>query len=102
MSTCAVSGTIKDSQETALLSVQVTARPMTSISLDATTLLVPKWISTVTDSSGNFTLTLSQSQTYLCQIMYPPNSGDSAKIATFSLSTPATTTANFNTIRIVE
>jgi hypothetical protein len=102
MSTCAVSGVIKDSAESGLLSVDVCARPAGALSLSATTIIVPKEQEVTTNSSGEFTLTLSQGWTYLCVINYPPNTEDSAKRLYVTLSVPVATTANFNSIVMVE
>lgn len=102
MATCTVSGTITNSAETGLLSVEVCARPAGCLSFNATTLIVPKEQETTTNASGNFTLTLSQSWTYICSVAYPPNDVDSAKLVFFTLSVPAATTANFNTIVMVD
>ena len=102
MATCAVTGKILDSTETGLLSVQVCVRPLTGLSLDATTLIAPKESRVATNASGDFTLTLSQNQTYSCRILYPPNATDSAKELHYTLSVPVATTANFNTIVMVD
>lgn len=102
MATCAVSGTLKDTTEAAITSVSVCVRPASALSFNATTLIMPKEQEVTTDSSGNFTLTLSQSWTYLCCVSYPPNATDSAKRIHYTLSVPAATTANFNSIVLVD
>jgi hypothetical protein len=97
MATCAISGTLKDLSETAISGATVRANIISSI-FSGTTQLVPKEITTTTASDGTWTLNLSQSVSAQVTIEYPPNSTDSAKPIKYSITVPATTTANFSTL----
>lgn len=97
MATCAVSGTIKDASETAVSSCTIKANIVTPFVV-GTAFIVPKELSTTSDASGNWSLSLSQSQSYLISIEYPINSTDGKKRLTFSVTTPASSTANFSSL----
>lgn len=101
MATCAIAGVIQGPDEAAILSAEVRARLIFPV-FSGTSLLVPEEVSTVTNSSGQFTLTLSQSQTYLFTVLYPPNITDSTLRVSYAISVPAAVTASFSNIIISE
>lgn len=97
MATCVVSGTIKDVSDTAIESVTVRANIITP-AFSSTTLVVPKEITTTTDASGNWSLTLLQGVYAVITIDYPPNLTDSAMKKTYAITVPASGTANFSSL----
>lgn len=98
MATCVVSGTIVDASENGIQNAVVKAKLLTPTFTGAGSTLVPSEVSTTTDLSGNFTLTLSQSQNFVVSIDYPPNSTDSSHRVNYTVVTPATGTASFSAI----
>jgi len=97
MALCAVSGVIKDASETALSGVVVEARPINPY-FNSTTQIVPKTVTTTTDASGIWSLSLSQTGTFTVTIMYPPNDVDSARRYNYTITVPAASSANFSTL----
>ncbi len=94
MATCAVSGNIKDPSETAISGVTVKASIVNPFFV-GTSQIVPKEISTTTDSSGNWTLNMTQSQSFIVTIEYPPNSIDTPRKQKYAITTPASASATF-------
>lgn len=97
MATCVVSGVIKDPSETAISSATVRANIVTPFFV-STVLIVPEELSTTTDANGAWSLTLSQSNSYIVTIEYPPNASSSAKRYNYAITTPASGTATFSTL----
>ena len=99
MATCAVTGQVRDSGETVLASVEVTFRPVAGlVSSTLSALFVPKVMVASTDSSGNFTLTLSQGLSGVMEFRYPPDASSTARLISYAVSVPALTSANFSAI----
>jgi hypothetical protein len=101
MATCAVSGNIVDPSGTALLSVTVAARVNQPV-FSSTTLIAPEMISTVTDASGNFTLTVQQSISVIFTVTYPVIGTEPMRSYEYTGNIPATTTANFSSVIVNE
>lgn len=101
MATCAVSGNIIDPSGTALTSISVSARVNQS-TLSSTSLVVPAEIETATDASGNWTLTVQQSLSVVFTVQYPPVGTEPMRIDCFTANIPATTTASFSNIIVIE
>lgn len=97
MATCTVSGTIKDITETAVSGAVIKANIVVPV-FSGTTQLVPKEVSTTSASDGTWSLALSQSQGYIVSIEYPPNSTDSRRRYSYSITTPTSSSANFSTL----
>lgn len=98
MATCVVSGIIKDASETAIASVPVKARITTPYFTSTTIMIAPKEVSTTTDGTGLWSLTLNQGAQCLVTIEWPPNNTDSAKKSVYTITVPATSTANFSSL----
>jgi hypothetical protein len=95
LATCSVSGTLLDSTGSAVVSADVkfnVVLPVSSTTIDA--LVVPKEVSTTTDSTGLFTLALLQSISGILTVQYPPNSKDSPRRYSYSIIVPASTVAD--------
>lgn len=98
MATCVVSGTLVDASETAIASAVVKAKLLAPVFNATGSGVMPSEVSTTTDASGNFSLTLSQGQSFVVSIDYPPNSTDSSRRVNYTATTPASPTATFSTI----
>lgn len=97
MATCVVSGVIKDPSETAISSVTVSAVPLNPY-FTTTIQIVPKLISTTTDATGAWSLTLGRTGQFTVSVMYPPNNVDSARKYTYTITVPDQATADFSTL----
>lgn len=99
MATCTVTGKVTDSSETALASVDVTFRPVAGlVSTTLSALFVPKALTVATDTSGNFTMTLSQGLSGVMEFRYPPDASSTARLISYAVSVPALTSADFSAI----
>lgn len=98
MATCIVTGTLVDASETAIPNAVVKAKLLSPVFTASGSTLMPSEVSATTDASGNFSLTLSQSQNFVVSIDYPPNSTDSSRRVNYTVVTPAAGTATFSTI----
>ncbi len=101
MATCAVSGTILDPSGTAITSVTVYAR-VTQPTLSGVSLITPLQISTATDASGNFTLTVQQSISVVFTVQYPAIGTEPKRLFSYTGNIPATATASFSSVIVVE
>lgn len=101
MATCAISGNIVDPSGTAISSVTITARVNQPV-LSGTTLIAPAQVSAATDTSGNFTLTLQQSTSVILTVMYPPVGTEAQLVYSYTANIPATTTASFSSVIVIE
>lgn len=101
MATCAISGNMQDSGGSAAASVTVIAR-VPSPQLLGTTLITPFEISTYTDSSGNFVLTVQQSLSVIFTVQYPIVGTEPLRIFSYTGNVPATATASFSNVIVVE
>lgn len=101
MATCAVSGTVLDPSGTAVTSVTVAAR-IDHSTLSGVNLIAPTRISTTTDSSGNFVLTIQQSISVIFTIQYPVVGTEPLRDLEYVATIPATTTASFSNIIVIE
>jgi len=103
MASCTVTGTLKDLSNAAVSGATITARVMLPVVLaDNITIIPPKDVSVNTDTSGNFTMTLEQTVPVLFVINYPPTSTDARRSAAYSALIPATATASFAAVIILE
>ncbi len=101
MATCAVSGSVLDIDGTPAMSVTVFARiPAPQVS--GTSVLVPFEISSVADASGNFVMTIQQSISVIFTVQYPIVGTEALRIFNYAGTIPATTTASFSSIIVVE
>lgn len=82
-------------------SVTVWARVLQPI-ISGSSLVTPLAVSTYTDASGNFTLTLQQSISVVFTVQYPPVGTEPQRIYNYTGNIPATTTASFVNVVVVE
>lgn len=97
MALCVVSGRLIDSKGDPVTNAEITAR-LTSPIVEGTDLIVPTEQSVSTNASGQFTLTLHTSATFVCLVQYPPNAEDSQRLLSYALQTTAATSADFTSI----
>lgn len=101
MATCTVSGNALDIAGSAATTVTVSAR-VCSPQLLGTSLITPFQISSTTDASGNFTLTIQQSLSVIFTVQFPIVGTESMRLFTYTGNIPATTTASFSSCIVVE
>lgn len=101
MATCLVSGTILQPSGVAASSVTVYARVPNPVVVGST-LIEPNVISVATDVSGNFALTVQQSISVIFTVQYPIVGTEPMRTYSYTGNIPATTTASFNNIIVVE
>lgn len=98
MANCAVSGTFLDSSNTAISGATVSFTIEQPV-LDASArLLLPKTISTTTASDGTWTLSLAQQISGIVTLKLAINNTSPTTDYNFSIITPATTTATFQSV----
>lgn len=102
MPLCIVTGSLKDSSGDAVTNAKLRVRVPVPTFNAASELIVPLEQEVTPDTSGNFTLTLQTSFTFICDVFYPPNADDSQRIITYALNIPATTTASFQSVIMSE
>jgi hypothetical protein len=102
MPSCVVTGTLKDLGNIAVVGANITARVLVPVVLSDNTIVPPKETAVATDASGNFTMTLEQTVPVLFVINYPPTSTDARRSAAYSALIPATASANFAAVIILE
>lgn len=96
MATCAVSGTLVDSTETAISGATIRFNIVTPYANSSTTnFFMPTEVSTTSSGTGTWTLNLSRNISGIITIDFPPNSMDSTRKATFAVVIPNTSTATF-------
>jgi hypothetical protein len=101
MATCLVSGTLLTGAGEAATSVTVAAR-VPQATLIGNSMITPYEVSVATDTSGNFALTLQQSLQVIFTVTYPTVGTEPMRSQTFTATVPATTTASFSSIIVVE
>lgn len=101
MATCTVTGTIKDLLNVAIQGAYVRARTIYPF-VDSATAYVPQEVSVSTNVSGIFTMTLQQSLSVIFVVEFPASATDSRRSIAYSADIPATTSANFTSIILVE
>ena len=101
MPTCAVVGKLLGPNGSPLDNAEIRVRPTFS-QFVGNNLIAPHEVSVTIDATGNFTLTLEQSLTYICTVNYPPNDTDGFKSVYFALSIPAITTADFSSVILTD
>jgi hypothetical protein len=101
MATCAVNGTITDPAGEAMSSVSVYARVLQPVFV-GTQLVAPQEISTFTDASGNFVLTVQQSVSVVFTVQYPVVGTEPMRTFNYTGTIPGTATATFSSIVVVE
>lgn len=98
MATCVVSGNLKDVTSTVISGAIIKAVVATPF-LVGTTLVVAKEISTTSDSSGNWSLTLQEtasvSKSIVVDIEYP-DGATGLRVVSFGVIIPNAATANFS------
>lgn len=97
MSTCTVSGTLKDVTETAISGAVIKANIVTPF-FSSTTMIVPKEVSTTSATDGTWSLALNQGAQCVVEIDYPPNGTDSRRVSRYSITVPASGSANFSSL----
>ena len=95
MATCAVSGTITDPAGNAITSVTVSARLLSPV-VSGSSVLAPETQSTTTNSSGNFTLTLTQSISVVWTVSYPVVDTEPMRRLYYTGNIPASTMASLS------
>ncbi len=101
MATCAVTGNIIDPQGTAISSVMILARVNQPI-VSSLSLVTPIEVWTTTDASGNFTLTLQQSVSVIFTVKYPIIGTEPMRQFDYTGNIPAATSAQFNSVIVIE
>lgn len=101
MATCAVNGNIISPAGSVMTSLVVSAR-INQSTLSGTSLVVPAQISTTSDSSGNWVLTVQQSLSVLFTVQYPPVGLEPMRVESFTATIPAAASAQFSSIVVVE
>lgn len=101
MATCAVSGNIIQPDGAAATSVTVVARVLQPV-VSGTSVIAPFEIDTMTDSSGNFVLTVQQSISVVFSVQYPVIGTEPMRIFNYTGNIPATATASFTSVIVVE
>lgn len=101
MPLCTVTGKLVDAKAVPVTNASVRVRPTATFFVGGN-LVVPTEQSVLPDTSGNFTLTLEQSRTYICSVFFPPNAEDSQREITYAIQTPAAISASFESVVIVE
>lgn len=102
MATCALTGTLVDPSGTAVASATISACIITPVFDAGGSFVVPKEISTSTNASGVFTLTLDQAVVITLTIQYPPNATDAIRRYNYNFTVPSAATASFNSTLITE
>lgn len=96
MATCTISGVLQDPSGTGVSGAVIKARTVSPF-FSTTIEVVPTEISTTSaDSTGAWSLSLIQGASAIFTILYPPNSTDSRRILTHSVTVPLASTANFS------
>jgi hypothetical protein len=98
MATCVVTGTLKDTSETAISGATVKVNIVTPTFNGGTALIMPKELSTTSNASGVFTVTLARGLSVLVSIDYPPNATDSTRRQVYAVTIPDAATATFSTL----
>jgi hypothetical protein len=101
MAICSVYGTLKTMSGGAAEGVTVSARVLLPY-VDSTEIVTPQEVSTVTSSDGSFTLDVTRNAPVLFVINYPPTTTDARRSAAYSALIPATASAQFASIIILE
>jgi len=103
MASCVVTGVLKDLGNLPVAGADITAKVLLPVVLsDNITIIPPKETEVSTDASGNFTMTLEQTVPVLFMINYPPTATDARRSVAYSALIPATATANFAAVIILE
>jgi predicted ribosome-associated RNA-binding protein Tma20 len=101
MATCAVSGKFLKPDGAAGLTVTVEAR-VTSPVVSGTDIIIPQVVSAETNASGEFTLTVQQSCSVVFTVTYPAVGTESLRTLTYTGNIPATATASFTNVIVIE
>jgi hypothetical protein len=101
MPTCLVSGSVRELDSTAGLSVTVYATINQPVVLGSS-LYMPTQLSVQANSSGNFSMTLEQSLSVLFTVQFPILGTEVLRQFKYVGNIPATTTANFTSIIVIE
>ncbi len=101
MATCAVSGTILQPSGEAATSVTIFARVPLPVVVGSD-LIAPFEISTMTDVSGNFVLTVQQSMSVLFTVQYPIVGTEPMRTFNYTGNIPGAATATFTDIIVIE
>lgn len=101
MATCAVSGTLIQPDGSAATSVTVSARVLGPV-VSGTSVVAPYVIDTTSDSSGNFVLTVQQSVSVVFSVQYPIVGTEPMRVFNYTGNIPATVTASFTNVIVVE
>lgn len=101
MATCAVSGTLLQPDGSVATSVTVAARIPNAV-VSGTSVITPRIVSTVTDTSGNFVLTVQQSISVIFTVQYPIIGTEPMRVFNYTGNIPATATASFTNVIVIE
>jgi len=97
MATCTVSGSILDISEDAVEDVIVRAKILNPVELGTLSLMSPAIVKTTTDSSGDWSLVISQGLKVEI-IFIIPNGDTGTELVSYSITIPAASTAEFNSL----
>lgn len=101
MATCSVIGQIVDEAGVAIENASVRARTLRE-TVVGNAFVSPTEVAATTDASGNFTLTVQQSLSVLFVVDFPMGTGEPRRSLSYSGTIPATASASFTSIIIVE
>ncbi len=101
MANCLVSGNLTDESGAAAPAVSVAARILQSVVLGSS-VVTPIVTSTVTDASGNFSMTFQQSLSVVFTVTYPIIGTEPMRSFCYTGNIPATSTAAFTDVIVIE
>lgn len=101
MATCAISGTILQPSGAVASSVTVFARVPNPV-VSGTNVIAPYLISAVTNTLGNFVITVQQSCSVIFTVQYPIVGTEPMRTFNYTGNVPATTTADFTSCIVIE
>ena len=101
MATCAVSGKFIQPDGSAATSVTVEARVLAP-TVSGTDVVAPQVVDTETNASGEFTITVQQSISVVFTVTYPIVGSEPTRQYTYTGNIPATETAAFASVIVIE
>ncbi len=97
MATCIVSGNLQLLDGTPIEGAIIKARIVTSY-FSTTIQISPQEVTTSTDASGDWSLTLQRLSSPIISVEYTPDDTSSSRFLEYSVTVPDASTADFSTI----
>ncbi len=101
MATCSIIGQIVNEAGSAIENATISARTLRE-TVVGNAFVAPAEVNTTTDASGNFVLTVQHSLSVLFVVTYPMGTGEPRRSLSYSADIPATASASFTSIIVVE